>query len=88
QKRLVIRHDISALADLLAERIDRLVTPRHERIKTLENLPALLPDLIPSWATASGRHVIVTSAGVNRHILARIPIDSDPAANDHLLDAI
>ena len=48
QKRLVIRHDISALADLLAERIDRLVTPRHERIKTLENLPALLPDLIPS----------------------------------------
>lgn len=88
QKRLVIRHDISALADLLAERIDRLVAPRHERIKTLESLQALLPDMVPSWATASGRHVIVTSAGVNRQILARIPIERDPQGNDRLLDAI
>ncbi|PJG57180.1 PAS domain-containing sensor histidine kinase [Bradyrhizobium forestalis] len=88
QKRLVIRHDISALADLLAERIDRLVSVRQERLKNIESLPTLLPDLIPSWATASGRHVIVTSAGIDRRILARIPADSDPAGNDRLLDAI
>ncbi|MEY9129458.1 two-component system cell cycle sensor histidine kinase PleC [Bradyrhizobium diazoefficiens] len=88
QKRLVIRHDISALADLLAERIDRLTTSRQERLKNIENMPTLLPDLIPSWGTATGRHVIVTSAGVDRRILARIPVDSDPSGNDRLLDSI
>ncbi|MEY9359736.1 two-component system cell cycle sensor histidine kinase PleC [Bradyrhizobium yuanmingense] len=88
QKRLVIRHDISALADLLAERIDRLTSVRQERLKNIEGLPTLLPDLIPSWATASGRHVIVTSAGIERRILARIPADSDAVGNDRLLDAI
>src|SRR3954464_6567681 len=88
QKRQVIRHDITALADLLAERIDRLTSTRQERLKNIENLPALLPDLIPSWGTATGRHVIVTSAGIDRRILARIPIDSDPSGNDRLLDAI
>lgn len=51
-------------------------------------MPALLPDLIPSWGTASGRHVIVTSAGIERRVLARIPIDSVPVGNDRLLDAI
>ena len=56
QKRLVIRHDISALADLLAERIDRLTSVRQERLRNIESLPTLLPDLIPSWGTASGRH--------------------------------
>ncbi|CUU20255.1 two-component system cell cycle sensor histidine kinase PleC [Bradyrhizobium sp. JR7.2] len=88
QKRQVLRHDISALADLLAERIDRLTSSRQERLKNIENLPTLLPDLIPSWGTASGRHVVVTSAGVDRRILARIPIDRDPSGNDRLLDAI
>ncbi|WP_445221066.1 PAS domain-containing sensor histidine kinase [Bradyrhizobium sp. Pa8] len=88
QKRQVLRHDISALADLLAERIDRLTSTRQERLKNIENLPTLLPDLIPSWGTASGRHVVVTSAGVDRRILARIPIDRDPSGNDRLLDAI
>jgi len=88
QKRQVVRHDISALADLLAERVDRLASSRTERLKNIERLPSLLPDLIPSWGTASGRHVIVTSAGIDRRILARIPIDSDPSGNDRLLDAI
>jgi two-component system cell cycle sensor histidine kinase PleC len=88
QKRLVMKHDIAALADLLAERIDRLTSARTERLKNIEHLPALLPDLIPSWGMSSGRHVIVTSAGTDRRILARIPVDSDPAGNDRLLDAI
>ncbi|MGY8676195.1 ATP-binding protein [Bradyrhizobium sp. UFLA05-153] len=88
QKRLVIKHDIQALADLLAERIDRLASVRMERQKNIERLPTLLPELVPSWGTASGRHVIVTSVGTDRRILARIPVDTDPAGNDRLLDAI
>ncbi|MCP3471016.1 ATP-binding protein [Bradyrhizobium sp. CCGUVB1N3] len=88
QKRQVIKHDIQALADLLAERIDRLASVRMDRQKNIERLPTLLPELIPSWGTASGRHVIVTSVGTDRRILARIPVDTDPAGNDRLLDAI
>ncbi len=88
QKRLVIKHDIQALADLLAERIDRLASVRMERQKNIERLPTLLPEFVPSWGTASGRHVIVTSVGTDRRILARIPVDTDPAGNDRLLDAI
>jgi two-component system cell cycle sensor histidine kinase PleC len=88
QKRLVMKHDIQALADLLAERIDRLTSARLDRLKNIERLPTLLPDLMPSWAIASGRHIIVTSAGTDRRILARIPVANDPAGNDRLLDAI
>ncbi|MGV7216535.1 PAS domain-containing sensor histidine kinase [Bradyrhizobium sp. UFLA05-112] len=88
QKRLVIKHDIQALADLLAERIDRVAAVRVDRQKNIERLPTLLPELIPSWGTATGRHVIVTSVGTDRRILARIPVDTDPAGNDRLLDAI
>jgi two-component system, cell cycle sensor histidine kinase PleC len=88
QKRLVMKHDISALADVLAERIDRLTSARMERLKNIERLPTLLHDLIPSWGMAAGRHVIVTSVGIDRRILARIPVGSDPAGNDSLLDAI
>ncbi|GGI22068.1 signal transduction histidine kinase [Bradyrhizobium guangdongense] len=88
QKRLVIQNDISMLAELLAERIDRVTSVRAERLRNIENLSTLLPDMIPTKARVSGRHVVVTSAGVDRRILARIPIDSDPAGNDRLLDAI
>ncbi|MBR0824093.1 PAS-domain containing protein [Bradyrhizobium manausense] len=88
QKRGVMQRDISALADLLAERIDRLTSMRIERLKNIEHLPTLLPDLFPSWGTANGRHVIVTSAGAERRILARVPVDTDIGGNDRLLDAI
>ncbi|MBR0714002.1 PAS domain-containing sensor histidine kinase [Bradyrhizobium liaoningense] len=88
QKRAVMKRDISALADLLGERIDRLTSIRAERLKNIEALPTLLPDLIPSWGTANGRHVVVTSAGAERRILARIPVETDVGGNDRLLDAI
>lgn len=88
QKRATMKRDISALADLLAERIDRLTSIRAERLKNIEALPTLLPDLIPSWGTANGRHVVVTSAGAERRILARIPVATDIGGNDRLLDAI
>ncbi len=59
---------------------------RQERLAQLERLPFLLPDLIPLWGVASGRHVIVV--GADRRILARIPIEASLGEADRILDAI
>jgi len=73
QKRAAMKRDLAAIADVLAERIDRLTSVRHDRPVSFERLQLLLPDLIPSWGKASGRHVIVT--GADQRVLARVPID-------------
>ena len=73
QKRGSIKRDLAALADLLAERIDRMAAVRQDRGATFERLQLLLPGLIPSWGVSAGRHVIVT--GADRRVLARIPIE-------------
>src|SRR4030095_4882080 len=72
QKRASVKRDLAAVADLLAERLDRIASVRQERAATFERLQLLLPGLIPSWAIAAGRHVIVT--GPDQRVLARIPI--------------
>jgi two-component system, cell cycle sensor histidine kinase PleC len=82
QKRAASKRDLSALADVLAERIDRLASTRMER----DRLQSLLPDLIPLWGIAAGRHVIVT--GGDHRILARAPIESSLDETDGILDAI
>ena len=86
QKGLATRHDITALADLLAERIDRLASVRLQRASSIERLQSLLPDLIPSWGIAAGRHIIVT--GADHRILARIPLDASLGEADRVLDII
>src|SRR6516164_6831962 len=86
QKRAGVRRDLSALADVLAERIDRLASARGERLANLERLQFLLPDLIPNWGVAAGRHIIVS--GVDHRILARIPIEASLGESDQILDAI
>jgi two-component system, cell cycle sensor histidine kinase PleC len=86
QKRAASKRDLAALADVLAERLDRLASIRQERLAQLERLPFLLPDLIPLWGVASGRHVIVV--GADRRILARIPIEASLGEADRVLDAI
>src|SRR5215472_9103138 len=86
QKRAASKRDLTALADVLAERIDRLVSVRQERLIHIERLPFLLPGLIPAWGIAPGRHVIVV--GADRRILARLPIDSTLGEADRILDAI
>jgi len=86
QKRAAAEHDISALADYLAERIDRLATSRAERLHNIERLQSLVPDFIPKWAIAPGRHVIVVSA--DQRILARVPIEATLGEADGILDAI
>src|ERR1700746_2550123 len=74
QKHAAIKRDLAAVADLLAERLDRIASVRQDRAATFERLQLLLPGLIPSWAVAAGRHVIVT--GMDQRILARIPIET------------
>src|SRR5213076_28161 len=51
QKRAASKRDLAALADVLAERIDRLASARQERLTHIERL---LPDLIPLWGVAGG----------------------------------
>lgn len=86
QKRTSVKRDLSALADVLAERLDRAVPVRQDRATSAERLQSLLPDLVPSWGNAAGRHIIVT--GPEQRIIARIPID-DPAEDaGRILDVL
>ena len=62
QKRAATKRDLAALADVLSERLDSLAASRQEHLTQIERLPFVLPDLIPSWGIAGGRHVIVVGA--------------------------
>src|SRR3954452_11535163 len=85
-KRAAMKRDLAALADILAERLDHIGAVRPDRAVSVERLQRMLPDFIPSWGVASGRHVLVRSA--DGHILARVPIDAEPGDVDGVLDAI
>jgi two-component system cell cycle sensor histidine kinase PleC len=87
QKRATNKRDLVALADMLSERIDRLASARQTRLANIEQLQTLMPDLIPPWGFAVGRHIIVTG-GVDRRILARIPAESNFGEADRVLDEI
>src|ERR1700731_1140924 len=86
QKHAAIKRDLAAIADLLAERLDRITSVRQDRAATFERLQLLLPGLIPSWGTAAGRHVIVT--GADQRILARLPIEAALGDTSSVLDVI
>jgi two-component system cell cycle sensor histidine kinase PleC len=86
QKRASLKRDLAAVADFLAERLDRIASVRQERAATFERLQLLLPGLIPSWAVAAGRHVIVV--GADRRILARVPIEAALGDTSSILDVI
>src|ERR1700758_5206471 len=81
QKRASNKRDLAAIADLLSDRMGYLAM-RPDRINNIERLQSLLPDLIPAWGTAPGRHVIVT--GADHRILARAPIDASLGENDRI----
>jgi two-component system cell cycle sensor histidine kinase PleC len=85
-RRAAMKRDLSALADILAERLDRIGAVRSDRTGSVERLQRMLPDFVPSWGIASGRLVLVTSA--DGHILARVPIDAMLADADRVLDVI
>jgi two-component system, cell cycle sensor histidine kinase PleC len=86
QKRAAAERDILGLADYLALRIDRIAAVRADRLLNIERLQAILPDFIPPWGAAVGRHVIVVAA--DNRILARVPVDARTGEADGILDAI
>jgi two-component system, cell cycle sensor histidine kinase PleC len=86
QKRSAVKRDLAAVADVLAERIDHFAAVRQDRTATIGRLQNMLPDLIPAWGLAAGRHVIVTSA--DRRVLARVPIDAVLGDTSRLLDVV
>jgi two-component system cell cycle sensor histidine kinase PleC len=86
QRRAAIKRDLAAVADLLAERIDRIASVKQDRAATFERLQLLLPGLIPSWGIAAGRHVIVT--GADQRVLARLPIEAALGDTSRILDVI
>ncbi len=86
QKRAAVKRELAALADVLAERIDQRASLRMQRLHNIEHLQDLLPDLIPAWAIAAGRHVIVS--GADHRILARIPLDASLGEADRVLDVV
>ena len=86
QKRAATKRDLAALSDVLTERIDRLASVRQEHLANTARLQSLLPDLIPAWGIAAGRHVIVV--GADHRILARVPIEASLGEADQLLDVI
>jgi len=91
QKRLMLRHDLVALADLLAERLDHLPTTRGDRSAldrgpSAERLQTLVPDLIPGWGVSGGRHVMVL--GADQRLLADIPIDATTEDTGNILQTM
>src|SRR6202790_2590436 len=85
QKRTAMKRDLAAVSDMLAERLDRLTSVRQDRLTNIERLQDSLPDLIPSWGVAAGRHVIITSA--DHRVLARAPV-AGLGDSDRILDVI
>ena len=86
QKRVSIKRDLAAVADLLAERLDRIASVRQDRLASIARLQSVLPGLIPAWAIAAGRHVIVT--GADHRVLARVPIEAALGDTSRILDVI
>jgi two-component system cell cycle sensor histidine kinase PleC len=86
QKRGAVKRDLAAVADLLAERLDRIASVRQDRAATIGRLQSLLPGLIPSWGVAAGRHVIVT--GADQRVLARVPVETTLGDTASTLEAI
>src|SRR5664279_1139133 len=86
QKRATMKRDLTAIADYLAERLDRITAVRQDRAATFERLQLLLPGVIPSWGGAAGRHIIVI--GADRRILARVPVEAEIGDAGRILDVI
>jgi two-component system, cell cycle sensor histidine kinase PleC len=86
QKRGSMKRDLEAVADVLAERLNRVASIRQDRAATIEHLQNILPGLIPPWAVAPGRHVIVT--GADQRVLARMPVEAALGDTAAILDVV
>jgi two-component system cell cycle sensor histidine kinase PleC len=86
QKHSSMKRDLEAVADVLAERLNRVASIRLDRAATIEHLQNVLPGLIPPWAVAPGRHFIVT--GADQRVLARMPVEAAPGDTAAILDVV
>lgn len=86
QKRAATKRDLTALADVLNERIDAIAAVRQDRTSSFERLQLLLPNLIPWWGVAAGRHIIVI--GTDQRVLARVPVEAEIGETGRILDVI
>jgi two-component system cell cycle sensor histidine kinase PleC len=91
QKRLMLRHDLVAVADVLAERLDHLAAIRSDRaaldrLPAAERLQAMVPELIPGWGVAGGRHVMVV--GADKRLLADVTIDASTEDTGNILQTM
>ncbi len=86
QQRFATKRELSALADLLAERLDHVVFTRQERSAPAERLQNLLPGLVPSWGIVAGRHFIIS--GAEQRVAARISADGSAEDNGRILDIL
>ena len=86
QKRASMKRDLSALADLLAERLDHTAPARQDRALSAERLQSLLPGLMPTWGTAAGRHIIVTNP--EHRIVAHAPVELPVDNASRILDVL
>src|SRR5207237_8664008 len=55
QQNAFAKRDVVALADLLAERLDRIGLPSDDKAVLVNRLQALLPTLVPSRGRVRGR---------------------------------
>jgi two-component system cell cycle sensor histidine kinase PleC len=85
QKRASLKRDLEALSDLLAERVERIVAERPTG-ELFERLQLRLPGLIPAWAEAAGRHVVVT--GIDARIVARIPAEAASIDTERMIRGV
>jgi two-component system cell cycle sensor histidine kinase PleC len=86
QKHAAVNRDLSALADLLAERLEHIGVIRQDRAASVERLQSVLPGLIPAWGNAAGRHVIVL--GADQRLLARVPSEAPLGDTSRIIDII
>ncbi len=71
QTQAAAQRDLAALADLVAERLDRAIAERHAGA-TPAQLQDLLPAFIPSWGVEVDRAIVLIEDG--RRVLARVAI--------------
>ena len=86
QKQAAMKREIAALADVLAERIERIGPVHQDRDAVAGKLQLLLPSLVPSWGIASGRQIVI--GGDGQRILAEFSGENPVMAPDILLDTV
>ncbi|MGB3867339.1 MAG: ATP-binding protein [Xanthobacteraceae bacterium] len=79
QTQAAAQRDLAALADLIAERLDRAIAERQTGA-TPSQLQDLLPAFIPSWGVETDRAIVLIEGGLR--ILARVAVGRSADIDD------